>query len=205
MNRTFFAHICATCLFAFIGGFSAQMVLETKSAQATEAAATSEAAEAPAADAPATDAAAAPAENTEKATYMIGDSNSLSIMTWKNQDRVMQTFFDEHGQSRMDLGILQNQPVQNFYGDKGQLRLQLGTYPGEGEKGMPMMGFSDNDGKLKMLFRLAGTNQSPVIIMKDNQQRDRLIMGLGLNDGTQEPFLVTFNKDGAKTLVFGQY
>lgn len=96
-------------------------------------------------------------------------------------------------------------PAQNFYGRDGQLRLQMGTYNAGGEAGLPMVGLSDNHGHLKMLFRLAGPNESPVIIMKDNAGRDRVVMGLGLNDAAQDPFLATFGANGQKTMVYGSY
>jgi hypothetical protein len=189
MKRSFFAHLSATCLFAFLGGFAAQVTLNAQPSEAS---------------------------SSNDTSYLVGNSRSLSILAWKTADRATQMFYDERGQSRMDLGIYNDQPMQNFYGDDGKIRLQIGTYPGTytgvsqagpatSERGMPMMGFSDNSGNLKMLFRLAGGNQSPVIIMKDNQHRDRIVMGLALNDGKQEPFLATYDNDGNKKMIFGDF
>lgn len=111
--------------------------------------------------------------------------------------------FDKKNAKGVEVYVYDGQPVQNFYGPDGDVRIQMGLYTAPGEAGLPLLGLSDNQGELKMLFRLAGKNESPVLIMKDNQQRDRIVMGLGPHDDTQEPFLVTYDKDGQKTVVFG--
>lgn len=113
--------------------------------------------------------------------------------------------FDKKNAKGIEAYVYDGQPVQNFYGPNGKVRIQMGLYTAQGEAGLPLLGLSDNQGQLKMLFRLAGKNESPVIIMKDNLQRDRIVMGLGLNDGVQEPFLATYDKDGQKTVIFGNY
>jgi hypothetical protein len=41
--------------------------------------------------------------------------------------------------------------------------------------------------------------------MKDNRGNDRIVMGLSLGDPGEEPFLATFDKGGAKRMVFGEY
>lgn len=117
----------------------------------------------------------------------------------------IQRFFDKNNKLRLDLGVYNNTPVQQFYGEDGKLRIQLGTYIAPGEKGLPFIGLSDNNGNLRMLFRLAGSNESPVIIMKDKSQRDRIVMGLAPSDADQEPFLAYFDKDGSKHMAFGKY
>ena len=68
-----------------------------------------------------------------------------------------------------------------------------------------MLGFTGNNGHLKMLLRIAGPNESPVLIMKDNSGNDRIVMGLSLGDPGEEPFLATFDKNGAKHMIFGEY
>jgi len=86
--------------------------------------------------------------------------------------------------------------------------MQLGSYDGShspAEKGLPFTGFMDNRGDLRLLFRLAGGNESPVLVFKDRKHRDRIVLGLGLNDRGEEPFLATFDKKGRKHLVFGKY
>jgi hypothetical protein len=92
-----------------------------------------------------------------------------------------------------------------MYGEDGKQRLQFGIYTGAGERGLPLIGLSDNQGRLRMLFRLAGGNESPVIVMKDTSGQDRLVMGLDLNDGNQAPFLSIVDGQGRKQNVFGQY
>jgi hypothetical protein len=87
----------------------------------------------------------------------------------------------------------------------GHQRLQLGTYNQGAEQGLPLIGLTDNNGHLKMLLRLAGENQSPVLIFKDNKGVDRIVMGLGLSDAGEEPFLSYVDKNGTKTNVFGNY
>lgn len=159
-KRTFLTHFCAICLCSFLGGFVAQVTVNSSSVHAA----------APSAD-----------------------------------ERATQTFVDAQARKRMELGISNDQPVQNFYGDDGQVRLRIGTYPGSTERGQPMTAFWDTNGNLKMLFRVAGPNQSPVIVMKDNQHHDRIVMGLALSDGKQEPFLATFDSEGNKKMVFGDY
>ncbi len=84
-------------------------------------------------------------------------------------------------------------------------RIQIGTYNGPGEKGLPLIGLSDNSGALRLLFRLAGSNQSPLMIFKDRQGRDRMVIGLGLNDPGEEPFISYIEKDGTKKTLMGAY
>lgn len=83
-----------------------------------------------------------------------------------------------------------------IYGDDGQVRLQMGTYTASGEKGLPLVGLSDNSGRLRMLFRLAGSNEAPVIIMKDTSGHDRLVMGLGMSGNSEAPFLNIVDDSG---------
>jgi len=67
------------------------------------------------------------------------------------------------------------------------------------------MGLSDNKGELRMLFRLFGPNEVPVLIFKDSQHRDRMVLGLDLYDNDEEPFIATFDKSGKKQLLVGKY
>lgn len=92
-----------------------------------------------------------------------------------------------------------------FYGDDGRPRLQLGMYTAAYEKDLPLVGLSDNAGRLRMLFRLAGESQSPVIIMKDRKGQDRLVMGLDLGGDEDAPFLSVIDADGKKKNIFGVY
>ncbi len=88
---------------------------------------------------------------------------------------------------------------------EGAQKIQIGTYNGAGEQGLPFVALSDNNGGVRLLFRLAGPNQSPVLIFKDRQSNDRIVMGLGLNDSGDEPFLASFDKNGKKQMLVGSY
>ena len=90
-------------------------------------------------------------------------------------------------------------------GPDGKQRAQVAVYDAPGEAGLPMIGLTDNSQNLRLLLRLAGTNSSPVLVMKDRQHRDRLVIGLSLNDGGEEPFIASFDKKGQKKLLLGSY
>ncbi len=118
-------------------------------------------------------------------------------------------FFDLQGRKRVDIDV-SNSPVQDFYGSNGTLRLQLGLYGGEEklgtEAGMPLISLSDTYGRLRLLLRTAkGKNQAPVLVMKDAKGKDRIVMGTAIDDPDEDPFLVYFDKFGAKHTVFGEY
>jgi hypothetical protein len=120
----------------------------------------------------------------------------------------MLDFFDANGTERMDMGVYNGQAQQNIYGADGKLRLQFGTYAGEvreNEKGLPSFTLYDNDGKLKMVLRLDGPNQGPLIIMKDNSGTNRMMMGLDIWDKAEEPFVVTWDKDGKQHDIIGNF
>ncbi len=95
--------------------------------------------------------------------------------------------------------------IISLNGQDGDQRLQLGTYSAPGEQGLPMVGLSDNGGNLRLLLRLAGRNESPVVIFKDKEHRDRIVLGLGMEDAGEEPFLAVVDKDGNKKMIFGNY
>jgi len=88
-----------------------------------------------------------------------------------------------------------------FFGDKQQAPLCLGIYP---ENGLPFIGLGENP-HVQALLRLAGSNRSGVLVFKDKGNHDRMILGLALDDPNEEPFLVTFDKAGKKTVHFGNY
>lgn len=111
---------------------------------------------------------------------------------------------DAQNAKGLELYVHQGGPAQNFYGADGKIRLQLGTYTAPGEKGLPLISMNDNQGNIRMLLRLAGGNEAPVLIFKDKNHRDRMVMGLSLS-GTEEPFLVTYDSNGKKTNVFGDF
>ncbi|MEZ0262295.1 MAG: hypothetical protein ACAH80_14910 [Alphaproteobacteria bacterium] len=122
-------------------------------------------------------------------------------------ERGVARFYDSR-RIRMDQGVSNNQFQQNIYGEDGKLRLQFGTYTGEvreNEKGLPTMTLYDNEGLLRLLFRLDGPTQGPLIIMKDKKQRNRVIMGLDIWDEDEEPFLAIWDKDGKQQNIYGDF
>ena len=76
-----------------------------------------------------------------------------------------------------------------IYAQDGKYRLQMGTYPNPGEQGLPLIGLSDNNGHLRLLLRLAGPNGSPVLIFKDKNGSDRMVIGLNYSGGDEAPFI----------------
>lgn len=121
-------------------------------------------------------------------------------------NNMVQVIYDKDGKRRIDLDASRGSPLQDFYGDNGNLRLQLGTYSNPAEAGLPLVGWSDTRGHLRMLMRLsAGANQSPVLVMKDSKGNDRVVFGTSSNDEGEEPFLAYFDKYNVKHMVFGRY
>ncbi len=92
-----------------------------------------------------------------------------------------------------------------LYGTDRNPRIQMGTYLARGEKGLPFIGLSDNKGGLRLLFRLAGRNESPVLVFKDKNHRDRMVIGLGMNGSDEEAFIATFDESGDKDMLVGKY
>lgn len=127
--------------------------------------------------------------------------------TYKNERQGVR-YLDAEGRPRVDIGVMNGQPLQDLYGADGKLRLQFGTYGGSvsaAEKGLPNFTMYDNSGKLRLLFRLAGPNQAPVLILKDKSGRDRLILGLDLWDAKEPAFLVVFDENGRKHDIVGSF
>ncbi|MBS2038888.1 hypothetical protein JST97_28155 [bacterium] len=89
-------------------------------------------------------------------------------------------------------------------GPDGRDRIQIATYTAASERGLPLVGLFDNRSQLRLLLRLAGPNESPVMVLKDPRGRDRLVLGLGLN-GSGDPFCSITDSQGRKTDVFGHY
>ena len=113
------------------------------------------------------------------------------------------TLYRGNGQSFLDAAEMPGGPGTSlcFYADKGQAPLCLGTYP---ENGLPFIGLGENP-RVQAILRLAGRNKSGVLVFKDKGNHDRMILGLALDDPNEEPFLVTFDKSGKKTVHFGTY
>lgn len=83
-----------------------------------------------------------------------------------------------------------------IYAADGTHRIQMATYTGGGEKGLPFFGLSDNSTNLRLLLRLAGPNESPVLIFKDRSGMDRLVMGLNYSGGDEKPFITATDASG---------
>lgn len=136
------------------------------------------------------------------AQLLMGTATGHADGVWQSVHGLMVS--DEKNTKGIESYISDGQPGQIFYGEDGKMRLQMGTYPGAGERGMPLFSLNDNKGEIKMLLRIAGSSESPVIVMKDNSGRDRLVMGLSF-DSSQEPFLSITGADGTSKDVFGHY
>ncbi len=96
----------------------------------------------------------------------------------------------------------------NLTGPDGRLRVQAGHYDGSyspAEKGQPLVALYDNSHNIRLLLRLAGRNESPVLVFKDTSHRDRMVIGLAMEGSEQEPFIAVFDKNGGKKLLTGAY
>jgi hypothetical protein len=96
----------------------------------------------------------------------------------------------------------------NLNGPDGKLRVQAGYYDGSysaAERGQPLVALYDNSHNIRLLLRLAGHNESPVLVFKDTNHRDRMVIGLGMEGAEQEPFIAVFDKNGGKKLLTGNY
>lgn len=87
---------------------------------------------------------------------------------------------------------------------EGRMRIQAGTYEQAGEKGLPVLALSDNKDQIRLLFRLAGSNESPVLVMKDRSGADRLVIGLKMSGPSEEPFLQVVDDRGVRTDVLAK-
>ena len=91
-----------------------------------------------------------------------------------------------------------------LYGPDGQHRIQLATYSNPGEQGLPLIGLSDNSGHLRMLLRLAGPNGSPVLVFKDKNGADRMVIGLNYSGADEVPFINYTDAAGNPRSLFDQ-
>lgn len=91
-----------------------------------------------------------------------------------------------------------------FYNKEDHNRMMAGIYPEI--PALPLLSLApDGAGNsVKGLLRLAGNNHSGVVVIKDNGDHDRLVLGLAINHRDEEPFLAYFDKSGKK-LVFGRF
>lgn len=91
-----------------------------------------------------------------------------------------------------------------FFNGQGHTRLLGGIYPENPANPLLALTPDDTTTNVKELIRLAGGNQSGVIVIKDKPATDRLVMGLNLDHPDEEPFLAYFEK-GQKKLLFGNF
>lgn len=109
--------------------------------------------------------------------------------------------------ARAQIGALTGSML-NIDGPDGRLRVQAGYYDGSyatAEKGQPLVALYDNSHNIRLLLRLAGHNESPVLVFKDTNHRDRMVEGLGMEGAEQEPFIAVFDRNGVKKLLTGSY
>ena len=105
-------------------------------------------------------------------------------------------------------GSLLTGSMLTLLGPDGQMRVQAGHYDGSyspAERGQPLLALYDNSHNIRLLLRLAGHNESPVLIFKDTNHRDRMVIGLGMEGADQEPFIAVFDRNGGKKLLTGAY
>lgn len=88
-----------------------------------------------------------------------------------------------------------------FFDQKGVPLLDLGL----GGDGLPQLSLMSvkNNGKSKFTLKVAGANQSAVLVFKDNKDRERMRMGLDPDAPGEEPFLVYYDRNMTKKVVFG--
>lgn len=118
------------------------------------------------------------------------------------------TVFNKDDVIAGDLEASSGGGLLRLFGDDGNQRLQFGTYSGSyaaSEKGQPLIGLTDNSNRLRLLIRLAGANESPVMIFKDTHGQDRMVIGLGMSGPDEEPFIAYVDKNGKKRTVIGAY
>jgi hypothetical protein len=120
------------------------------------------------------------------------------------------TILDKDGMQRWRISADAGEPIQNYSDKMGKARLVTGLYGGiEGpgsDAGIPMVLLSDSMNRQRLLLRLAqGTNESPLLVMKDSRGKDRILMGNSFTDEGEEPFLVYFDRYGVKHNVFGKF
>lgn len=109
--------------------------------------------------------------------------------------------YDSKGKRVGYLGANNGQQGALFlFSPNGKILAQLGSYGSGAENGQSLFGLHDRSGNLRLLNRLYGGEDSPVIIMKDKQGRDRIVMGLEGHNG--EPYLrVTDSYGGARDVL----
>ncbi len=88
-----------------------------------------------------------------------------------------------------------------LFNEKEKLTVQIGSYDGPREAGQPMIGLYDHLERLRILFRLHNSTDSPVVIFKDSYGNDRLIMGL--QGAAEEPYIDFVDVNGQSKRFLG--
>jgi hypothetical protein len=115
-----------------------------------------------------------------------------------------QALFDTLNQKGVETFVYLGQPTQKFYGENGKVRIQIGTYEAAGDRGQPMISLSDKQGHERLLLRLAGPNESPVMLFKDDKGKNRLIIGLDTANPNQDAMISILDKDGKRTSLINK-
>lgn len=82
-----------------------------------------------------------------------------------------------------------------LFNPEGGVQIQMGAYDSGSEKGQSLLGLHGKNGSLRLLFRLHGANDSPVIVMKDKTGDDKIVIGLEGNN--EVPYIRYRNKKGS--------
>lgn len=82
-----------------------------------------------------------------------------------------------------------------LFNPQGGIEVEMGAYESGGEKGQSLLGLHGRDGNLRLLLRLYGQKDSPVIVMKDKTGDDKLIIGLEGNN--EAPYIKYRNAKGS--------
>lgn len=86
-----------------------------------------------------------------------------------------------------------------MFNPEGGVEIQMGAYESGSEKGQTLLGLHGKNGSLRLLLRLHGANDSPVIVMKDKTGDDKLVIGLEGND--ESPYIKYRNGKGSMVNV----
>ncbi len=106
---------------------------------------------------------------------------------------------DSQGRLRVQVGFAkEGPPGMWFLDEKGKARIAMGLYP----DGTSHFGLQDKQGQMIQLMRSIGAEESPLLIFK-NRGQDKMIMGL--NQVEQAPFLLSYEKDRKRKMIFGNY
>lgn len=146
------------------------------------------------------------AQRNEKLVVSASGPGPVIQVSAKNPD-IMQTFQNKDAKRQLDLGLFHHSPVQDMYRADGVLQLQMGVNKAAAKgnaEGQPIAGLYDDKGRQRLLIKLDDKHQSPMIVMRDMQGINRLIMGLNDQSGVSDPFLVHINNVRAKTYTFGK-